>query len=64
MVRHPQVVLDPLICLGKPIVEEVGIATGILDAAFRANHNDAGIVADWYGVQERRVLAAVEFSEA
>jgi uncharacterized protein (DUF433 family) len=59
-----QVVLDPMICLGKPIVERVGIATGILAAAFQANNQDAGVVADWYGVQARDVLAAVNFERS
>ncbi len=59
-----QVVLDPMICLGKPIVEKAGIATAILAASFQANDQDAGIVADWYGVQQGQVLAAVEFERS
>jgi uncharacterized protein (DUF433 family) len=59
-----RVVLDPAICLGKPIVEKVGVATGILAAAFHANGRDAGIVADWYGVQQTDVLAAVSFEQS
>ena len=55
-----EVVLDPLICLGKPIVEKPGIATAILAASFQANNQDAGVVADWYGVQQSQVCSAVE----
>ncbi len=56
-----QVVIDPMICLGKPIVEKAGIATGILAASFEANGRDAGTVADWYRVHQSHVQAAVEF---
>ena len=59
-----QVVLDPMICLGKPIIEKAGIATAILAASFQANEQDAGVVADWYGVQQSQVLAAVEFERS
>ena len=59
-----EVVLDPLICLGKPIVEKPGIATAILAASFQANNQDAGVVADWYGVQQSQVLGAVEFERS
>jgi uncharacterized protein (DUF433 family) len=59
-----QVVLDPMICLGKPIVEKVGVATGILAASFQANHQDSSVVAARYGVQRCHVLAAVEFEHS
>ena len=59
-----QVVLDPKICLGKPIIEKAGIATAILAASFQANDQDAGVVADWYAVQQSQVLAAVEFERS
>lgn len=58
------VVLDPSICLGKPVVEKAGIATAILAASFQANGADAGVVADWYRVQQSHVLAAVEFERS
>jgi uncharacterized protein (DUF433 family) len=57
-------VLDPKICFGKPIVEKAGIATAILAGAFHANSHDAGVVADWYGVQQTQVLAAVDFERS
>ena len=59
-----QVVLDPNICLGKPFVENAGIATAILAASFQANGEDAGVVADWYRVRQSHVLAAVEFERS
>ncbi len=55
------VVIDPTICFGKPIVEPIGIATTLLASAYRANQEDADLVADWYGVHSSHVLAAVEF---
>lgn len=55
------VVIDPGICLGKPVVEPVGIATTILASAYDANGRDADAVAAWYGVHPSHVLAAVGF---
>jgi uncharacterized protein (DUF433 family) len=57
------VVIDPQICLGKPIVEEIGMATAVLAAAYQANDEDAELVADWYGISPSHVLAAVEFEK-
>ena len=55
------VVIDPELCLGKPTVREIGMATAVLAAAFTANEEDAEIVADWYGISPSHVLAAVDF---
>jgi len=55
------VVVDPTICFGKPIVEEAGIATSVLAASYAANHHDAELVADWFHINARHVLAAVDF---
>ncbi len=55
------IVIDPAICLGKPIVEPVGIATAILASAYEANHKNAELVAEWYSVHARHVIAAVDF---
>ncbi len=55
------VVLDPAICFGAPVVEEVNLPTSSLATAYRANGEDAAAVARWYGVEPRHVLAAVEF---
>jgi uncharacterized protein (DUF433 family) len=56
-----QVVLDPEICFGTPIVEKTGIPTYILAAAYRANDQDELLIANWYKVKPSHVLAAVEF---
>ena len=55
------VVIDPELCLGKPTVQEIGMATAVLAAAFKANDEDAEIVADWYGISPSHVLAAADF---
>jgi uncharacterized protein (DUF433 family) len=58
------VVIDPAICLGKPIVEPVGIATSILASAYHANGMNADVVAEWYRIHSSHVLAAVEFERS
>jgi uncharacterized protein (DUF433 family) len=58
------VVIDPAICLGKPIIGEVGIATSILAGAYHANKNDAEVVADWYNIHSKHVIAAVDFERS
>lgn len=56
-----QVVIDPAVCFGKPVVEEAGIATGVLAAAYDANGEDENAVAEWYDIAAEHVLAAVQF---
>jgi uncharacterized protein (DUF433 family) len=58
------IVIDPQRSLGKPIVEEVGIKTMILESAYTANNEDAEAVADWYGVLPSHVMAAVAFERS
>ena len=58
------VVIDPAICLGKPIVDEVGIATAILFASYEANDKNVELVADWFRVNAKHVIAAVEFERS
>ncbi len=55
------VVIDPTICLGKPIIKGVGISTAVLAASYEANGHDAELVADWFRVHSKHVFAAVEF---
>ena len=55
------IVVDPAIRFGKPIVDGVGIATSVLLKSYYANMEDAELVASWFGVEPRHVLAAVEF---
>jgi uncharacterized protein (DUF433 family) len=57
----PSVIVDPGICFGAPIVEAARIPTWILAAAHRANQEDADMVARWYGVEPKDVLAAARF---
>jgi uncharacterized protein (DUF433 family) len=57
----PLVVLDPRVCFGQPIVEPVGITTYVLAAFYLANGRNARKVANWYEIEEKHVLAAVEF---
>lgn len=59
-----QVIVDPAICFGQPIVEGLGLPTTILAAAYRANDRNAQLVADWYNVQPEHVLAAVQFEKS
>ena len=58
-----QVVVDPAICFGKPILEDVSIPTVVLFDAFRANNDDAELVGRWYQVRPEQVRAAVRFEE-
>jgi uncharacterized protein (DUF433 family) len=59
-----QVVVDPGLCVGKPIVEAGGMPTAILAEACQANGDDADLVADWYNVAADDVLAAVRFESS
>jgi len=58
------VVIDPTICLGKPIIDGIGITTAILAASYEANAQDAERVADWYKVHSKHVIAAVDFERS
>jgi uncharacterized protein (DUF433 family) len=58
-----EVVVDPAICFGKPILEDVSIPTVVLFDAYRANNNDAALVGRWYKVRPEQVKAAVRFEE-
>ena len=59
-----QVVVDPGLCFGKPVVEAAGMPTAILAAAYGANEDDEDLVADWYNVAATDVLAAVRFERS
>ncbi|HTK77326.1 MAG TPA: DUF433 domain-containing protein [Gemmataceae bacterium] len=59
-----QVVVDPGLCFGKPVVEAAGMPTAILAAGYRANADDEDVVADWYNVASADVLAAVRFERS
>lgn len=55
------VVLDPRLCFGQPVVEGAIVPTYLLAEAFDANGRDAELVAAWYGVTAAEVEAAVRF---
>ncbi len=55
------VTVDPEIRFGRPIVGNTGITTSTLRRAYYANGEDANFVASWYYVEERHVMAAVDF---
>jgi uncharacterized protein (DUF433 family) len=57
------VVLNPRVCFGKPIVEAVGITTHVLAASYVANAHNAKAVAEWFSIEEKDVIAAVEFEK-
>ena len=59
-----KVIVDPAICFGKPVIEQVCIPTAILAACYRANEEDPELVADWYNVHPDDVRAAVRFEES
>ena len=59
-----RVVIDPAIGLGKPIIDGIGIATAVLAASYQANDQDAELVADWFRVRPRHVIAAVDFERS
>lgn len=58
------VLVDPTINLGKPVIEDIGISTAILASAYEANARNADLVAEWYKVHVRHVLAAVDFERS
>jgi len=55
------VVVDPQICFGNPIIEQIGIPTSILSSAYYANEESADAVADWYDIHRKYVISAVQF---
>jgi len=57
------IVVDPSLCFGKPIVEEVGISTMILSSAYYSNARNAGRVAEWFDISPSHVQAAVAFED-
>ena len=55
------VVLDPLISMGKPIIENTGVTTYVVANQYFANKERAALVADLYEVTEKDVFNAVKF---
>jgi len=59
----PGITLDPNRRYGKPIVESVGIPTGILAACYRANQNSIKAVSRWYDISTGDVQQAIAFEK-
>ncbi|MBI2421495.1 MAG: DUF433 domain-containing protein [Candidatus Hydrogenedentes bacterium] len=57
----PNVVIDPRVFFGKPVIEGSRISTYTLAREYIANGNDSDIVADLYDVSSLQVLSAFEF---
>ena len=57
------VVVDPAVCMGKPTVAKTGIATYVVANQYYANHKNAGLIADLYGIGEQDVANAVAFEK-
>ncbi|MDG3440067.1 DUF433 domain-containing protein [Nitrospirillum amazonense] len=60
-IEFPNVVLDPLIAFGQPVIDNARIPTSALFSSWKAEGNDYSIVADWYEIDEALVRQAVEF---
>jgi len=57
------IVLDPAVQFGTPIVEQAGIPTDTLYAAYLAENRDRGAVARIFDITPRLVDAAVRYEE-
>lgn len=57
------VVVDPRISMGKPTIWGTGITTHIIASQYRANGDNAVLVADLYGLREVDVLNAISFED-
>ncbi len=55
------VMIDPAVHLGKPVIENTGVSTFVVDRAYHANGEDAELVADLFNVSAAGVLDAVAF---
>ncbi|MBI1318332.1 MAG: DUF433 domain-containing protein [Candidatus Hydrogenedens sp.] len=58
---HTNVVIDPNVYFGKPVVEGSRISTQILAREYLANHQDAEYVATLFDISEQQVLSAFAF---
>jgi uncharacterized protein (DUF433 family) len=61
--RRKQVVIDPAVQFGKPIIEEAGVPTETLYATYLAEGRDEQAAARIFEVHPRHVKAAVQFEE-
>ena len=61
--RRRNVVIDPAVQFGKPIIEETGVPTETLYGTYLAEGRDEKVVARIFEVDPRHVRAAVQFEE-
>lgn len=60
MQQFPQIVVDPKVAFGKPIVESKGVPSALIYSDY-LNFQDAAEVAEEYGLSEADTLAAIGF---
>lgn len=60
--KNKKIVIDPERAFGRPILNESGIATDILYAAFKAEKNEKR-VAEWYNIDIASVKSAIEYEK-
>lgn len=58
-----RVVIDPRICLGKPVIQGTSVTTNAVLTSYRANDRDVDLVADVLNIGPDDVLDAVAFEE-
>lgn len=58
------VVVDPLISMGKPTIENTGVTTFVIANQYFANIKNSALVADLYEVSENDVVNAVKFEQS
>lgn len=57
------VVVNPEICFGQPVIEAKGMPTNIVATAVKANQNNMDAVASWYGLTIKQVKSACRFED-
>lgn len=55
------VVIDPSVSMGKPTIENTGVATYVIANQYHANMKNSALVADLYEISETDVANAVKF---
>jgi len=56
-----EIIIDPNIAFGRPILREEGIPTDVIAAAFSANDSDVSAISRWYKIKPKSIKAAVSF---
>lgn len=59
--RESGVVVDPLVGYGVPVIDGTGTSTTVLRRMWEMEGHNTRAVADWYGLPETEVEAAVQF---